>query len=173
MKKYFLSILLSFLLLFILSSCSIDDEQLFQQAQQFVNEKKVPEAIKLLQEIVEKKPNGEFGEKSQKTMISLYQIELQNPQMAIQEARRFVELYPNSAQTPSVYFMIGFIFNNDMHQTDSAKIAYTEFLSRYPNSEMAKSAEFELQNLGKDINEIFKAQLTDTTKKPQFTVQSK
>jgi outer membrane protein assembly factor BamD (BamD/ComL family) len=156
-----------------LGSCSINDAELFQQAQQLLNEKKFHDAVEILKEIIDKKPNGEYAEKSQYALITLYQTELQNPTFAIQESRRYVQLFPESEKNASVFFMIGFIFNNELKQTDSARIAYEEFLLRFPNSEMAKSAEFELKNLGKDVNDIFRSQLLDTAKKEPFVVQQK
>ncbi|MBM4165465.1 MAG: outer membrane protein assembly factor BamD [Ignavibacteria bacterium] len=154
-------------------SCSINDAEMFQQVQQMLSEKRYNEAVETLKEIVDKKPNGEYAEKSQYALISLYQTELQNPALAIQESRKYIQLFPESGKNASVYFMIGFIFNNELKQTDSARIAYEEFLLRFPNSEMAKSAEFELKNLGKDVNDIFRSQLLDTTKKEPFVVQQK
>ena len=69
--------------------------------------------------------------------------------------------------------MIGFIFNNELKQIDSARSAYVEFLSHYSNSELAQSAKYEIEHLGQSTDEIFKAQLTDTTKKPEFSVSQK
>ena len=119
-----LAIVLTFIFsILILNSCSINDTELFNKAQQLVKEKKYNEAIELLKKIVDEKPNGGFGEQSQYAIISLYHSELQNPQQAIIESRKYATLYSENSKTPSVVFMIGFIFNNELKQIDSARSA--------------------------------------------------
>ena len=50
--------------------------------------------------------------------------------------------------------MIGFIQANKLNQLDSARVSYTKFLELYPDTEMATSAESELENLGLTPDEI-------------------
>jgi len=42
---------------------------------------------------------------------------------------------------------------------DSARIAYEDFIKRYPSNQLVVSAQFELGNLGKDPAEILNAQV--------------
>jgi TolA-binding protein len=52
--------------------------------------------------------------------------------------------------------MLGFIYANELNNYEKAKIYYQKFLERYPNSELAISAKFELENLGRKPEEIIK-----------------
>jgi len=40
--------------------------------------------------------------------------------------------------------------NNELHKLDSARVLYEAFLQQYPNHDLAVSARFELETLGKD-----------------------
>ena len=66
--------------------------------------------------------------------------------------------------TPAALFLIGFVYNNHLHNLDSARIAYEQFLTQYPSHEMASSAKFELDNLGKSPEELFRTQLAEGEK---------
>jgi predicted TPR repeat methyltransferase len=50
--------------------------------------------------------------------------------------------------------MVGYLYNNQLGMTDSAEAAYRKFLSLYPQNELATSAQFELETLGKDPQEL-------------------
>ncbi|WP_268761450.1 tetratricopeptide repeat protein [Candidatus Chrysopegis kryptomonas] len=50
--------------------------------------------------------------------------------------------------------MLGFIHANELNDYKKAKIYYQKFIEKYPNSELATSAKFELENLGKEPEKI-------------------
>jgi hypothetical protein len=71
-------------------------------------------------------------------------------------------------------FLIGYLYNNELHHLDSAAAAYRRFLEKYPNHEMALSAQFELDNLGKSPEELLPQQVaTETSKTPPGTAEKK
>ena len=45
----------------------------------------------------------------------------------------------------------------DFKKIDEAKAIYTEFVTKYPNHQMASSAQFLLDNMGKSEEEILKS----------------
>ena len=53
-----------------------------------------------------------------------------------------------------VQFMIGYIYANALNDFDKARSEYNEFLKRFPKHELSPSVKFEIDYLGKDINEI-------------------
>jgi outer membrane protein assembly factor BamD (BamD/ComL family) len=76
---------------------------------------------------------------------------------AVAKYEQLVELYPRNSYAPQAQFMIGFIYANELDEFDKAKAAYEAFLANYADlsdSGMVASAQWELNNLGKDINEI-------------------
>ncbi len=73
---------------------------------------------------------------------------------AIASQMRFLELFPKSQEAPKVMFMLAFLYNNELGQTDSAKKYYELFLATYPAHELAPSAKFELETLGRSPEHI-------------------
>lgn len=90
------------------------------------------------------------------TQAKKYQ-ENQDFQRAINMYEKIIKLYPDGKQTDEAQFMIGFIYANDLKDYEGARNAYHQFLENYSavtDSGMIVSAKWELENLGKDINEI-------------------
>lgn len=88
---------------------------------------------------------------------------------AVVKYEQLVELHPKSQYAPQSQFMIGFIYANEIKDLEKAKVAYETFLNQYADrsdSGMVASAEWELKNLGKDINEI-----TDLSAVPEEGVE--
>ena len=65
-----------------------------------------------------------------------------------------VEKYNGTEQEPHALFMIGYIYANILNDNTSAKIEYQDFLKKFPNHELAPSVKFEIDYLGKSIEEI-------------------
>jgi TolA-binding protein len=82
-------------------------------------------------------------------------------QEAIEVYKHLTKKFPDSKFAPQAQFMIGFIYANELKDFDKAKDAYQEFLKKFPDHEMAKDAKWEMDHLGKDINDI--EDLTETS----------
>ena len=67
---------------------------------------------------------------------------------------KLVRNYPNGVYSSQSLFMMGFINANYLKNLDKARQYYQEFLKKYPNHKLAKDARYELQNLGKDIEDL-------------------
>jgi len=65
-----------------------------------------------------------------------------------------LEAYPDSEKAPNVLFIKGFILEQDYNRDEEARAVYQEFLEKYPTHQMAESAQFLLNNLGKSDEEI-------------------
>jgi outer membrane protein assembly factor BamD (BamD/ComL family) len=75
---------------------------------------------------------------------------------AVAADMRYIELYPNSERVPTVMFMMAFLYNNELQEIDSARKYYDLFLAKYPGHELAPSARFELETLGKTPDDLLK-----------------
>ena len=73
---------------------------------------------------------------------------------AIENFVSLIENYPKGANTPNTIFMIGFIYANHLKDFENAKKYYNLFLEKYPEHELVSSAKYELETLGKDINDL-------------------
>ena len=68
--------------------------------------------------------------------------------------QKIVDDYPEGAYSAKALFMVGFVNANYLKNYNKAEKYYKEFLSKYPENELADDAQYELDHLGKDINEI-------------------
>ncbi|RLD14340.1 hypothetical protein DRI50_05565 [candidate division KSB1 bacterium] len=73
---------------------------------------------------------------------------------ALDYYKKLIAEYPQGKRAPESLFMLGFINANDLKNYDEAKKYYTEFINKYPKHELADDAQYELQNLGKDLNQL-------------------
>ena len=73
---------------------------------------------------------------------------------AVEYYKMVFEKYRDQEYSKKALFMAGFILANDIKDYDAAREVYNQFLDEYPESEMAISAKYELENLGKDPEEI-------------------
>jgi outer membrane protein assembly factor BamD (BamD/ComL family) len=157
------SINCSFLIItFLIVSCSrMSENELYQTAQTAVDQKNYLEAVQHLEELIDRFPNGKHTEESLFLLGTIYNDNLQKPRMAIETYRRLHMTFPNGEKTPGAMFLVGFIYNNVLHNYDSARIAYEQFLQEYPQHEMVTSAEFEIANLGKSPDELFRTRISE------------
>lgn len=83
---------------------------------------------------------------------------------AIKNFDGIVEYYPEGKHNAEALFMLGYINANDVKNLDEAKKYYQEFIKKYPHNDLTDDAEYELKNLGKDVNDlpIFKDASSDS-----------
>ena len=126
-----------------------------QNAQEMV--KLFQPAIDNYANLVAEYPASELAESALFSLATIRTNGTHEPQAAIDAYRRYVERYPAGNKAPVCLFMIGYLYNNELHNFDSAAVAYKRFLAAYPRDEMAMSAQFELDNLGKPPEQILPA----------------
>jgi TolA-binding protein len=73
---------------------------------------------------------------------------------AISAYQEFVTLYPDAPDAPKCQFMIGYLYANHVDDDAAAKEAYDKFIRLYPENVLIKDAQWELDHLGLDVNEI-------------------
>ncbi len=89
---------------------------------------------------------------AQKSAIDLFREagEQSGPDDRIRGYRRVVELYPQDAYAPQSLFMVGFVESEEKRDYDQADVAFRELIARYPNSELATSAQWMIDNMRSD-----------------------
>ena len=153
--KYLYSLLT---VLVIVSGCSRkNEEQLYSEAREAEQQKNLVLAIERYDEIVTRFTSTSLAESSQYRVAVLYNSELREMRKAVAAYLKFHDLFPQSKEAAPSLFMAGFILNNELHSLDSAKLIYESFLQKYPNHELAGSARFELESLGKDPSEFIQS----------------
>lgn len=162
MNKTMFVALLTF---FALNSCSkLSEEEMLNKAIEAQKASQFNEALEGYEQFLQEYPKSVKVPEALYAMGSIYQSNKRDLRKAVDTYKRIVRDYPEHATASSASFLVGFIFNNELKNSDSAKMAYEEFLKRYPSSPMAPSARFELDNLGKDPEEIIKPKLQSAEK---------
>ena len=82
------------------------------------------------------------------------QFNKQNFEEALTNFKLLIKYYPEGEMAAKSIFMIGFINANHLNNLEEAKKYYTEFIEKYPNHELVDSARYELETLGKSIDEL-------------------
>ncbi len=81
---------------------------------------------------------------------------LKKYQKAIDTYETIYSKYNSFEKAPHSLFLMGFSYENDLKNNDKAKSSYEQFLSKYPNHDLAKDVKFSLDNLGKSPEDIIK-----------------
>jgi len=68
--------------------------------------------------------------------------------------QKILDEYPEGEFSSKALFMVGFVNANYLKNYDKAQQYYSKFLQKYPDHDLADDAKYELENLGKDINDL-------------------
>lgn len=79
---------------------------------------------------------------------------LQRPEEALGYYHRVYSDYPGHPLRAHAVFMLGFLYANSIIDLERAKAYYSEFLRDYPDHELTPSVRFEMDHLGKKIDEL-------------------
>jgi len=135
----------------LLFACSRKSPQeLYTEGTKAIETKEYRIAADRFEEILANHPHETVAESALYRTALLYNNELHDIPKAVGYFERYHDAYPASQHAPTALFLTGFLLNNDMHDIGRAKEAYTKFLREYPTHDLASSARFELENLGKD-----------------------
>jgi len=143
-------------LVLLISGCGLfsNPEKLFYSAQEIRENEKYSEALEILNKIVTKYPDHEIAANSQYLIAEIYYVDMRDFKAAIENYKKLGRLFPLSEKLPHAQFMQGFIYANMLSDFEKAGKVYNEFLLSYPDHELIPSVKFELEFLGKDIEDI-------------------
>jgi outer membrane protein assembly factor BamD (BamD/ComL family) len=148
------------------AGCGKESEQsLWKKVQASHENNNADSTILVCQTLLRDYPTGTLAPGALYMMAETYYRMKHDPRTATGYYRLFIDKYPDVVQTPVAMFLIGFIYNNDLRNLDSARIGYRQFLEKYPTHDLAQSAKFELDNLGKSADEILAEQHPKSTQK--------
>lgn len=129
-------------------------QYIINKAESLRKRKMLKEAVEHLMFMTEKYSSNELTPKAQYMLGDIYMNDFRDFTTSIQEYRKVIEKYSGSFQEPHALFMIGYIYANVINDTKSAEIEYKSFIDQFPNHELFPSVKFELEFLGKSIEEI-------------------
>jgi len=153
MKKQFITLLLIGLLIF---SCSDNRtaEEMFQDANDLYKEGKVTRSIKTFDKLSNLYPDDDLAVKALYRLAEIYAADLQEFESCVDKYTYIADEYPSHADAPKARFMAGYTLANIMGEYDRAKIEYERFIRDYPEHPLAESVQFEIRNLGKELDQI-------------------
>lgn len=99
-------------------------------------------------------PDSSHASQALFRIAAIYNNDTEEYEKAIGAYREYVDRYPRGERHAVSMFLIGYIYHNQIGNLDSAAAAYQRFLQQYPDHEMAMSAQFELNTLGKSPDEL-------------------
>lgn len=88
---------------------------------------------------------------------------LNKAEEGIRLLERLLKTYPNSKFCEQALFTMAFSYENNLNDFDKARKYYTEFLQKYPKSELAEDAKLSLDALGKSPEEFLESIQKDST----------
>lgn len=158
----YIFIVLPFLLL---AGCSsLTDEELWRKVDSARKHQNWDSTRMVCKRILSEYPDGEYAPWARFGLAESYRF-TNEPRNALNNYKIVVTQYPDMKQAELSLFLVGFIYNNDLHMYDSSKYYYQAFMAKYPNSDLASSVKVELRMLGKDPQEILKEQQSRYAKK--------
>ena len=129
-------------------------DELYTGAENARNEKDIKRALSNLDLLIKKYPDHVLAAKTQYLIGDIYMNDLRDFDSAIAAYVDVVNNFSGTNQEAQAQFMIGYIYANILNDNSQAELNYKNFLDRFPDHELAPSVQFELDHLGKDINEI-------------------
>ncbi|MBD3289813.1 tetratricopeptide repeat protein [candidate division KSB1 bacterium] len=156
MLKHLASFVVVILLIIMVVGCGErkTKEELMTMAEQYEAEENFLTAIKTYQRVLKKYPDAEEAVQAKYKIALIYSNNLNDFEKSVETHKDLIDKYPESKYAAQSLFMIGFINANNLQDLETAKQYYEEFLEKYPDNELASSVKWELDNLGKDINDI-------------------
>ena len=94
-----------------------------------------------------------MGEKDYFTLAQEY-MDQQNWEKAEEAFSTMVEKYPDGVFAAKSTFMVGYINANHLGDLEKAREYYTQFIEKYPDHELAMAAQYELEHLGQNPDEL-------------------
>ena len=129
-------------------------EWIINKAETLRKRKLTNESINNLLYLVDKYPDHELASKGQYIIGDIYMNDLRDFEKALEQYRIVLSDYKGSKEEALAQFMIGYIYANVLKDFDKARNEYQVFLNHFPKHELFPSVKFEIDHLGKDINEI-------------------
>lgn len=149
-----LSVLLAFMAFNVFCGKKMSEQQYYDLAIEYEQNEDFTRAAETFMSLYKRYPTGQYGSESLFKAALLQANQLKEFDRAIETHKRLLRTFPESKYVEQSSFMIGFIYANDIKNFEKAKEVYQEFLAKFPEHELVTSVKWELDNLGKDINDI-------------------
>lgn len=118
------------------------------------NAKNIKASLENLESLIKKFPEHALAPQAQYLIGDIYMNDLRDFENAIVSYKKVVDNFTGSTHEAQAQFMVGYVQANILNDFKQATATYNLFLDKFPDHELAPSVKFEMDNLGKDINDI-------------------
>lgn len=129
-------------------------DEYYSSAELERNAKNINLSLEYLESLIKNYPEHALAPQAQYLIGDIYMNDLRDFDNAIQSYQKVVDNFIGSDKEAEAQFMVGYVHANYLSDFESATASYELFLQKFPNHELAPSVQFEMDNLGRDINEI-------------------
>ena len=129
-------------------------DEYFSTAEIERNTKNIKESLENLDNLIKYYPEHALAPQAQYLMGDIYMNDLMDFQNAINSYGKVSENFVGTNRAVEAQFMVGYIYANILDDIEQAVSTYQTFLEKFPDHELAPSVKFELENMGKSINDI-------------------
>ena len=119
----------------------------------FSKKEKREQLVDLYKEYVSRFPKDSLAAEYLFKSATLY-VSLRKGDEALSAFTNLINRYPKSDYLPQAYYYIGFVYEDVIYDIIAAKVAYTNFIEKYPYHELVNDAKLSIRYLGKSPQEI-------------------
>lgn len=153
-------ILVTIIFTTLVASCGKRKESptaLLEKARTEIGDAKYSDAIKSLRDLINAYPDDPAAAEAQYMLGDAFMAYAKDFEQAVKEYRNLVSSHPGSRFAMNAQFMLGYVYANFLNDYDAARQEYEQFLKLYSDKAdngLVQSVRFELENLGKNLDEI-------------------
>ena len=136
------------------SPSKITAKEYFTSAEIEREAKNIKASMENLENLIKHYSEHSLAPQAQYLIGDIYMNDLLDFHNAINSYSKVSENYVGTNYAVEAQFMVGYIYANILSDYEKAVETYLIFLEKFPDHELAPSVKFELDNLGKSINEI-------------------
>ncbi len=150
-----IAVLLTIAVVFFVSCGTTETaDELWTKVRTLQGQDKQDEAILTLKKFLDNYPDDENAAEGRFMLADGYANVKKEYENAVVEYRRVILENPDLPLASKAQFMIGYIYANYVKEYDKARAAYLEFQEKYKDNSLSQAVAFELEYLGKNLDEI-------------------
>ncbi len=141
-----------FSFVFLFASCKAYQNNIanFERVDEFRAEEKYMETISILNSIIDSDNCSKDDiSKSHFIIADILLNDFRNYDLAVNEFNKVIKIDINNEYRKKSFFMIGYIYHNNLHQFSDALLAYENFKAEYPDDELIVSVDYEIELINK------------------------
>ncbi len=136
-----------------LSGCSKSPDELYTEGKQLINKNETQKkGLKILLRFEKKFPKDYRLPEVLLTIATVHHSQ-KNFREAVKAFERLIEKFPHSSEAYKGKFILGYLYYDDIKDSEKATQIFQEFITVYPDSELTISAKILLENINLPVEE--------------------